>query len=192
MGICQSLKCENADGNSRLEDYDVAASYFKQLTSSYNDKQWLTLGASMLDSWAQCLEHLGKIRESISVALRAIEASKDSSASSTSKSSLKRLIHLSESLSQPMTVPFDHYFSVQKRCKHIRHKEGWPGFLWDFSFSNAFKESFDVESLSVQIVEANDLHPEEIWLCSEPNITISKGTNTIALSSKVGIEPKLA
>ena len=173
------------DGSSRLEDYDVAATYFKQLTSFYEDKEWLDLGASMLDSWAECLRKLGKTREAISVGLRALEASQDHLAKRSPRRRLGRLIEISKSLSEPMTVPFDNYFHVIKQHKRIKHLESWDGFLLDVSFRNTFGDAFDAKSLSVQLVEAGHHHGEEIWLSSEQGININKGTNTVTLSSKV-------
>lgn len=142
----------------------------------------------MLDSWAECLRKLGKIREAISVGLRALEASKDHVVKSSPRRGLGRLIEISKSLSEPMTVPFEIYFHVVKQHKRIKHLEGWDGFLLDFSFRNTFGDAFDAKSLSIQLVEAGRHHGEEIWLSSEQGISINTGTNTVTLSSKVSLE----
>ena len=174
---------------SHLQDHDLAASYFKQLTSYYNDKEWLSLGTTMLDMWAECLKELGNAREYISVALTAIASvSTQWLASPNSMRSLVDLIRASDKVDGQITVPLANYFTDMSVCPYVGYFEGSDGFELELRLQNAVKESFKATSMRVQIISISDDSPDSIWLSCETGLVIRQGLNKVKVASKVSVQ----
>ena len=172
--------------NSNFQDYDVAATYFRQLISFYTDKEWQTLSTVMLDMWADCLKSLGNARESIVVALRALTKGKlqDVSFSSFSRS-LSSILELSNSLKEPIIVPFDHHFRYNQLHRQIHHFPQKDGFGTMLEFESLFESSFEASRLDVQIHGFGEENDYDIQLSLSADLCIKPGKNSVRLSSKV-------
>ena len=170
----------------QLRDYNAAASYFKQLASFYNDGEWVSLGTTMLDMWAESLEELDHVQEYVSVALRALaSACTGSSASIGSMWSLKDLIRASAKIHEHISVPFDQYFLERNLDPYISHYTDHDGFKTTTHFRSMLSETFEAKSVQVRIVSIAEEQQSEVWLSSAVGKSIKPGMNKIEVGSKV-------
>ena len=167
------------------QDHSVAASYFKQLASVYNDKDWISLGTTMLDMWAQCLQGLDNVKEHIAVALRAL-ASGVSEMGSTLSSiwSFNKLISASSNIDEKIAVPLDHYFLESELHPYVSHYPDQDGFRADLRLRWMLREKFSASSIRVRIISLDNEHRSNIWLSSE-KAKLVPGLNSIEVGSKV-------
>lgn len=185
----RSSRCLLTRG-SHLKDYSVAASHFRELASCYGDKEWLKLGTTMLDMWAECLQEMGNVKEHITVALRAVaSASIHSSSLLTSMWSFNNLIRVSESMNEQVIVPLDQHFVDISLDRHIRHHDGYDGFELDVNFRSLFGQDFSAKSCHVRLIGLGEDKSTELWLSTKKSVRIRPGLNRVIVTSNVCSEP---
>lgn len=173
-------------GHSILGDFSVAASYFKQLTSFYSDKQWLALGSTMLSMWAVCLKNIGNTREYIMVSLRAIASKSSISPSSLSQpASIAALLEASRTTNELISVPADPYFRLLEGDQTIQHLEGQGGFGLLLHFHSLFREGLAADNITVHLLAVDEGQQYELELACASNYNVKKGANSVQLISKV-------
>ena len=168
-----------------FKDYIAAASYFKQLSSFYNDKEWADLGITMLDMWAECLQKLGNVKEYIAIALKALACAADETRSSLSSLwSLNDLIISSVRADEEITVPLGEYFLRSELNPYISHYPDQDGFVTDLRLWSMLSETFNASSVRVKIVSVDDGQRNELWLSCGSTI-FKTGLNKVDVSSNV-------
>ncbi|KAL9124781.1 MAG: hypothetical protein Q9217_005924 [Psora testacea] len=163
-------------------NYNAAASYFKQLASFYNGKDWVNLGSTMLEMWAECLQNLNNLKEYITVALRALACADAKLRSSLSFLwSLNDLIAVSAKIDGQIAVPLDHYFGGSELDPYIVHHLDRDGFKTSLRLASMLLESFEASSVRVRIVSLDE-HQSELWLSSNRTV-VKPGLNRINVGS---------
>jgi len=176
----------NLTACSRLGDYGAAASYFKQLAPFYNDRDWLDLGVTMLDMWAQCLRRLDQPKNFIPIAMRTL-ASHNSRLSMTQNTtwSLRDLITASASLDDQIAIPMRGYFTKVSLSSHLQHHHQHDGFQLALQATSLLPESFQAQSIGLRIVSLNEADQCDLWVVSEAGQEIEPGMNQMLLGSRV-------
>ena len=181
MSILTRLIC-----HSILGDFSVAASYFKQLTSFYSDKQWLALGSTMLSMWAACLKEIGNTREYIMVSLRAIATTSNVLPSSLSKpASIAELLETSTTTNELISIPADPFFRLLEGDQIIQHLGGQGGFGLLLHFHSLFRERLAVDNITVDLLAVDEVQQHELELTCASQYNVKKGANSVQLVSKV-------
>jgi len=171
---------------SYAKDYDVAASYFRQLASFYSDKDWLAAGVKMLDIWAQCLKCLGRPIEYIPIALKIIASQCSVSFISESTSwYLIDLISTSSFLKEQIAVPMGNFFRETDLDSYISHYDNHDGFRITLYLQSRLPVSFKAQSIEVRFLSVNDEARSEVWLSSEKAQEIGPGVNHVTVGTKV-------
>ena len=173
-------------GPSILGDFSVAASYFKQLTSFYSDKQWLALGSTMLSMWAVCLKEIGNTREYITVSLRAVASTSNISPSSLSRpASIAELLEASRTTNELISIPAAPYFRLLEGAHNIQHLDGQGGFGLLLHFHSLFHGDLEADNISVHLSAVDEGQQYELELTCASTYTVKKGANSVQLQSKV-------
>ena len=193
--------------HSQLKQYDVAASYFRQLAPFYAKDEWSDLEIVMLNMYAECLYHLQRTEDYVRVASRALAKmiqnrwgatgeprmgsadllSTDQNPSYTTVS-LKDIIAASTLLEQPVSVPMDQYFDHVVLDKHIQHLTEHDGFALYLKFRSLLPGSLEADSVRVTLTSTGEEQRSELWLTVHGPQIIRAGHNTIKLRSKVSSE----
>lgn len=188
----------------QLKDYNVAASYFRQLAPFYAKDNWSNLEIVMLDMYAQCLGHLGKIEEHIRIALRTLAKTTQSTHISSKepligiestrgvrqpladpKVGLKAILAASQVLSQPVSIPMEQYFECIRLDKHIEHSFEHDGFVLAVRMRSLLPEKFEAISVKARLVSVDDGQRSEIWLSADTVQMINPGMVKVTLISKM-------
>ena len=193
--------------HSQLKEYDVAASYFRQLAPFYAKDEWSNLEIVMLNMYAECLGHLQKTEDYVRVASRALAKMVQNSFGairepgtgsadllrtahnpSYTTVSLEDIIAASTSLEQPVSVPMDQYFDHVGLDKYIYHFSDQDGFELLLKFRSLLPGSFEAQSIRVRLTSAGEEQCPELWLAVDGLQIIRAGHNKIKLRSKVSSE----
>lgn len=200
----EAMTADLAVTHFQLKDYSVAASYFRQLAPFYAKDDWSNLEIAMLDMYAQCLGHLGKVEEHVRIALRTlakivqstIGASKEfrirlkrrvdtQQPISNTKVDMRSIIAASQSLSQPVSVPMDQFFDGIRLAKYMRHMPEHDGFeLW-LRIRSLLPESFEAQTVKAKIISTGEEQRSEIWLSANDVQMNEPGTEEIKLRSSM-------
>ena len=193
--------------HSQLKEYDVAASYFRQLAPFYAKDEWSNLEIVMLNMYAECLGHLQRTEDYVRVASRALAKmvqnqfgatdeprtgspdllSTDQNPSYTTVS-LRDIITASTSLEQPVSVPMDQFFDCVVLDKYIHHFTEHDGFSLFLKFRSLLPRSLGADSIRVRLTSAGEEQRPELWLTVDGPQIIRAGHNKIKLRSKVSTE----
>ena len=164
----------------------MAATYFKQLSSFYYDKQWPWLSTTMLNMWAECLEVLDNVRESVIIALRALRSAElHSYGLSSPAKSFDEIIKLSGHLKTCITNPLDHYLAKLRFDTTIHHDPNHDGFTICLEFRSLFKAPFKARLLSVQLQSLDEGSVLDLTPLDKGDTVVDPGDNTVHLSSQV-------
>ena len=188
---------------SLLEDYGVAASYFRQLAPFYAKDEWSDLELLTLDLYAQCLRHLARNEDYVRIGLKILakktrsstalsQQSQNSSmnpedicpSAQSATSSLGGVISASKLLKEQITLPMDVYFDRIDVGRYLRHSPSDDGFQFPLILRSLFPESFLAESVRVQIISVEEDQRSELWLYASAQ-KIEPGMSRIWLSSNV-------
>ena len=190
--------------HSQLKEYDLAASYFRQLAPFYAKDEWSNLEMVMLNMYAECLSHMQRTEDYVRVALRALAKMVQNSLGVTGEPqkssadllrtapnpdynpvSLKDIMAASTSLEQPVSVPMDQYFDHVALDKYIQHFSDSDGFALLLKFRSLLPESLKAQSVRVKLTSAGEEPPSDLWLAVDGLQTIRAGHNQIKLRSVV-------
>ena len=130
----------------------------------------------------ECLRALGNIRESVVVALRALQVT-----SSNAPGILGDLRKLSKQLDEPLAASLNHCISDIALNPYIHHSSEHDGFQISIRYSSICELDVRAGQLSAQIRETGMEIPNEQWLFNEADIRITQGLNITRLSTKVTI-----
>ena len=188
---------------SLLEDYEVAASYFRQLAPFYAKDDWSSLELLTLDLYAQCLHHLQRDDDYNRVGLRILAETVRSDATVRQRSkvnpmklvhtrqpphsaagSLSGVLNASKSLKENLPVQMDTYFNRIEMGLYVRHSPYDDGFEFPLVLGSLFPESFLAESVGVQLLSVKEDQRSELWLHADCQ-NIEPGTSRIWLRSNV-------
>ena len=188
---------------SLLEDYEVAASYFRQLAPFYSKDDWSGLELLTLDLYAQCLHHMQRNDDYNRVGLRILAETVRSNAAVRQQPQVNpmKLVHTrqpprsavgsvsgvlsaSKSLKENLPVPMDTYFDRIEMGLYVRHSPDDDGFEFPLILGSLFPESFLAESVGVQILSVKEDQRSELWLHASCQ-NIEPGTSRIWLRSNV-------
>ncbi|KAL9099184.1 MAG: hypothetical protein Q9163_005282 [Psora crenata] len=180
--MAQTMTADLAVLCFQCRHYIAAASYFKQLASFYNDREWVETGKIMLDMWAECLRKIGNVKEYIVVALKALaRAVVEMRSPLTPKWFLNDLIADSATIDQRITVPFDHYLVQREYNPYVSHYPDRDGFRIQLQVESKLYETFKASSVRVKIVSLDEKR-SQLWLSSE-NVSLCPGLNKICIGS---------
>lgn len=184
-----------------LEDYSAATKYFRQLAPSYVQDSWNDLELSILDMYARCLMKLDSMAEYVKVSLKLVARTCTLVRQQRGLSSpftmiesgdvvnaseyLRAVLRASEAFTEPFKVPISDYFTDVQMDPFIRHVEHRDGFEMVLKLYSLLSEDLDVQQVRVRLVNAAEGNSREILLCSEEHIQVQRGSNQIALQSKV-------
>ena len=198
----EALTADLAAVRFHMKDYAAAASYFRQLAPFYAQGQWSELELVMLDLYAQCLGHLDRKEEYVSVALKIVakqvEAKRrlrdnwkadlprpSSAVSETSESYLHSLIAASKSLERQTTAPIDRYFGFVSLDPQIRHNDKHDSFHLLLKLQLQALETFLAEEIRVCLMRMIGEQRSELWLTAA-NVTIAAEEITkVSVASRV-------
>ena len=190
--------------HSQLKEYDLAASYFRQLAPFYAKDEWSNLEMVMLNMYAECLSHLQRTEDYVRVALRALAKMVQNSLGARGEPqrgptdlmstalnpdynpiSLKDIMTASSSLEQPISVPMDQYFDHVALDTYIQHSSDHDGFALLLKFRSLLPGSLEAQSVQVKLTNAGEEPRSDPWLAVDGRQTIRAGHNQIKLRSKV-------
>ena len=193
--------------HSQLKQYDVAASYFRQLAPFYAKDEWSNLEIVMLNMYAECLNHLQRTEDYVRVASRALAKMVQNQLGATGEPrtgsanllsteqnpsyttvSLRDIIAASTLLEQPLSVPMDQYFDHVVLDKYIHHFTAHDGFALFLKFRSLLPGSLEADSVQVRLISAGEEQRSELWLTVDGLQIIRAGHNKIKLRSKVSSE----
>lgn len=200
----EALTADLAAVRFHKKDYAAAASYFRQLAPFYAQGQWSELELVMLDLYAQCLNHLDRKEEYVSVALKIVakqvEANRRSghgwqadpqrsnlTVTETSRSYLHSLIAASTSLERQIVAPVERYFGHVSLDPRIRHSDKHDSFHLFLKVKLQVLETLPAEEIRVCLVRMTGEQRSELWL-NAADVTIAAGEITkIFVASKVSL-----
>lgn len=184
-----------------LEDYEVAASYFRQLTPFYAKDDWSDLELLMLDLYAQCLHHMERNEDYVRIGLKVLAKTIRSKAAieqqpqetltklanihqprQCAMGSLSGILSASKSLKELVSLPMDTYFDPIDMGMYVRHSPDDDGFQFPLVLRSLLPESFLAESVRVQILSVEEDQRSELWLHANGQ-NIEPGTSSIWLGS---------
>ena len=198
----EALTADLAAVRFHVKDYAAAASYFRQLAPFYAQGQWSELELVMLDLYAQCLGHLDRKEEYVSVALKIVakqvetnRRSRDnwkaglpksnSAATEASRSYLHNLITTSKSLERQIVAPVERYFGHVSLDSQIRHNEKHDSFHLLLKLKLQALETLPAEEIRVCLVRMTEEQRSELWLTAA-NAKMAAGEVTnISVASRV-------
>ena len=200
----EALTADLAAVRFYMKDYVAAASYFRQLAPFYAQGQWSELELVMLDLYAQCLSHLDRKEEYVSIALKIVakqvEANRRSghnwktgpqrsniTIAETSTSYLHHLIVASTSLERRIVAPAERYFGHVSLDPQIRHSDKHDSFHLFLKLKLQGLETLPAEEIRVCLVRMTGGLRSELWL-DAANVTIAAGEITkISVESRVSL-----
>ena len=193
--------------HSQLKQYDVAASYFRQLAPFYAKDEWSNLEIVMLNMYAECLSQLQRTEDYVRVASRALAKMVQNQLGATGEPrtgsadllntdqrpsyttvSLRDIIAASTSLEQPVSVPMDQFFDHIVLDKYIHQFTEHDGFALFLKFRSLLQGSLEADSVRVRLTGAGEEKRPELWLTVDGPQIIRVGHNKIKLRSKVSSE----
>lgn len=182
-----------------LEDYEVAASYFRQLAPFYAKDDWSDLELLTLDLYAQCLGHMGRNEEYVRIRLKTLAKTIHSKADIGQQSrinsmkvasirqpppsatdSLSGILSASKLLKEPLRLPMSTYFDYIDMGMYVRHSSDDDSFQFPLVFRSLLPESFFAESVRIQILSVEEDQRSELWLHANGQ-NIGPGTSKIWL-----------
>ena len=186
-----------------LDDYEVAASYFRQLAPFYAKDNWSASELLALDLYAQCLRHVEQNADYVRISMKMMAkrmrgeiAIKHQSQVNSKKpangiqylhratGSLSGILNISKLLEEQVMLPMDSYFDQIDMGIHIRHSADNDGFQFPLILRSLLSESFVADSIRVQIVRTEQDQRSELWLHAS-NQTIEVGKSVMWLGAKV-------
>ena len=200
----EALTADLAAIRFHVKDYAAAASYFRQLAPFYAQGEWSELELVMLDLYAQCLGHLDRKEEYVSVALKIVakqvegnrrsrdnwkvDLQKSNSAiTETSRSYLRNLIAASTSLERQIVAPVERYFGHVSLDPQIRHSDNHDSFHLLLKLKLQALETLSAEEIRVCLVRTTGEQRSELWLTAA-DATIAAGeVTTISVASIVSL-----
>lgn len=193
--------------HSQLKQYDVAASYFRQLAPLYAKDEWSNLEIVMLNLYAECLSHMQRTEDYVRVASRALAKMVQNRRGATGEPrtgsagllstdqtpgyttiSLRGIIAASTSLEQPVSVPMDQYFDHVVLDEHIQHLTEHDGFALYLKLRSLLPGNLEADFVRVTLTSTGEEQRSELWLTVDGPQIIRVGHNTIKLRSKVSSE----
>lgn len=189
--------------SSLLEDYEVAASYFRQLARFYMKDEWSDLELLTLELYAQCLQRMERVEDYVRVGLRILAKTIRSQAAMSQQpqmkltklancsrspqnvtGSLSGILSASKSLKDQISMPMDTYFDRIDVGMYVRHSPSDDSFQFPLNLRSLLPEGFLAESVRVQILSVEEEQRSELWLDANGQY-IESGTSQIWLRSNV-------
>ena len=189
--------------SSLLEDYEVAASYFRQLAPFYLKDDWSDLELLTLDLYVQCLRRLERNTDYVRIGLKTLakriqanaalqQQSPSKSmkltnirqASASAASSLTSILNTSKLLKEQISLSMDGYFDRIDMGMYVRHSNDDDAFEFPLVLRSLLPESFLAESMRVQILSVEEGQRSELWLHANDQ-NIEPGMCKIWLRSNV-------
>ena len=193
--------------HSQLKQYDVAASYFRQLAPFYAKDEWSNLEIVILNMYAECLSHLQRLEDYVRVASRALAKMVQNQMGATGEPrigsadllstdqnpswitvSLRDIVAASTSLEQPVSVPMDQYFDHVVLDKYIHHFTEHDGFALFLKVRSLLPGTLEADSVRVRLTSVGEEQSSELWLTVDGPQIIRAGHNKIKLRSNVSGE----
>lgn len=196
---------KHLSASSLLEEYEVAASYFRQLAPFYAKDDWSDLEMLTLDLYAQCLHHLERNEDYVRIGLKmmaktirrkatigwhsqthSMKLSNRRQPPQSATGSLSGILSTSNLLKEQISLPMDTYFDRIDMGRYVRHSLDDDGFQFPLVLRSLFPESFLAESVRVQILSVEEDQRSELWLYANGQ-NIEPGTSRIWLRSNVSL-----
>ena len=193
--------------HSQLKEYDIAASYFRNLAPFYAKDEWSNLEMVMLNMYAECLSHLQRTEDYVRVAMRALAKIVQNSLGAPGEPqkgsadllsvaenpgyttvSFQAIMAASTSLEQLVSVPMDQYFDHVGLDKYIQHFSDHDGFALLLKFRSLLPGSLEAQSVRVKLTSTGEEPRSELWLAVDSPQIIRAGYNQIKLRSNVSNE----
>ena len=190
--------------SSLLGDYELAASYFRQLAPFYAKDNWSDSELLALDLYAQCLYYMERNADYVRVGMEklvlmiqgkaavkrqsqidSMRPANFSQPSQRAGCSLSGVLTASKLLEEKILLPMDSYFDHIDMEIHVRHSADDDGFQLPLVLRSLLPESFVAESARVQILSVEQDQRSELWLHANGQ-NIEPGMSRIWLDSKVG------
>ncbi|KAL9583907.1 MAG: hypothetical protein Q9212_002435 [Teloschistes hypoglaucus] len=178
------------------EDYSTAASYFRQLATFYYNNDWMRLEISMLDMYAQCLQHLDRktdfCQAGLQLLARLISARgrryRPGEFNEHEKSLqlghyLRDVIDASARLQQTISAPLHNFFGYVSLDPYIRHFDNQDGFKTRLKLQNLMGARLEAQEVRVKIVGVGTDQHDEIWLRTEASEVLHPGANLITVQT---------
>ncbi|KAI4199656.1 MAG: hypothetical protein LQ350_004447 [Teloschistes chrysophthalmus] len=194
----ESLTADLASCRFRLKDYSTAASYFRQLATFYYNNDWMRLEISMLDMYAQCLQHLDRktdfCQAGIQLLARFISARgppyrhggiNERGNSLPVGHYLRDVIDASARLQQTISAPLQNFFGHVSLDPYIRHFDNQDGFKTSLKLQNLMGARLEAQEVRVKIVRVDTDQHDEIWLRAETSEVLQPGANSITVQTTV-------
>ncbi|KAH8602782.1 TMEM1 family protein-like protein [Bisporella sp. PMI_857] len=170
-----------------LKDFAAAASYFYQITPSYNEAGWMQIELSMLVMYAESLKQLQRKDEYIRVVLKLLsKAAMAENARRLTKSTvlfsynqisheeivprepyLEELLQITSTLDRNVQVPLSNFFSHVEVVDTPRYHPEQDSFALTIKLSYLLSESFTIDKARVRIGAITGDANREIWLESD-------------------------
>ena len=156
---------------------------------------------SVLEMYGFCLRKLDRVDEYIRIALRTISKAivsknhgmgRNASVSNSFISSafagpahVQEIVSASVSLSQPIAVPLQDFFTDLYVDPYLQHLPDESGFSLDVSFKSNIPTYLKGAQLSIKLNSISDAHHREINLETESSVDIKTGSISASVISKV-------
>lgn len=155
---------------------------------SYAKSNWSDLEITMLDAYAQCLRHLGKVEDYIRIRLKTLAEIIDVRRTIPSNyvpGSLAEILNASGALSSEVSAPMDDYFRNVELGKVIHHFGDRDGFELSLKLQSLLPENLQVQSVRARLACTEEDQRTEIWLATERPQVIKPGLGELSLISNV-------
>ena len=200
----EALTADLAAVRFHVKDYAAAASYFRQLAPFYAQGEWSELELVMLDLYAQCLGHLDRKEEYVSVALKIVAKQVEGNRRSrdnwkvdlqksnswiteTSRSYLRSLIAASTSLERQIVAAVERYFGHVSLDPQIRYSNKHDSFHLRLKLKLQALETLSAEEIRVCLVRTTGEQRSELWLTAADAIIAAGEVTTISVASMVSL-----
>ena len=184
-----------------MEDYNGAASYFRQLAPAYGSSHWLGIETSALEMYASCLKKLHQTEDFVRISLKALskaillkqagiyKAGPGSSSFfepfSDGQVTVEEVAATSIPEAQPIKLVMKDFFSDIRVEPHIRYFPDQDGFSLDISLHSLLPGFLNEVQLLVKLTSLTEGRTREIDLRAERLLEIRPGILSANVTSKV-------
>jgi len=190
-----------------LKDYAAAASYFYQITPSYNESGWTQIELSMLVMYAESLKQLQRKEEYVRIVLKLLyKAAMAENERLQAKSSLmsgpshfsheevvprepylEELLQITKSLQHNVQVPLQNLFGQVEVDETPRYHSSKDSFSLQIRLRYLLSETFVIDKAKVKMTAIIGDTSKEIWLETDSPVTCKHGNTKFQVHSNVSI-----
>jgi len=191
-----------------LKDFAAAASYFYQITPSYNESGWTQIELSMLVMYAESLKQLQRKEEYVRIVLKLLyKAAMAENERLLAKSSfqigpnrfshdevvprepyLEELLHITKSLQHNVQVPLQNFFGQIEVEGTPQYHTDKDSFSLRIRLRYLLSESFIIDKAKVKLTAVVGDTSKEIWLETDCPITCEHGNIKFQVHSNVSTD----